>query len=122
MAKGRILSFKYAFEGLWTAFREEPNLKIHVLFMVLVVFLGLIFNLPTWQWIVVIFAIGLVITMELTNTAIETIVDAFVAEHHPSAKRAKDIASGAVLITALTAAIIGFIIFLPYFKTFLNFN
>ncbi len=115
MAHGRILSFKYALEGIWTAVKEEPNLKIHVFIMVLVILLGIYFNLKVWEWIVVIFAIGLVITLELTNTAIETVVDSFTEQHHPGAKRAKDVASGAVLIMALTAASIGLIIFLPYF-------
>lgn len=115
MARGRILSFKYALEGIWTALKEEPNLKIHVLIMSLVIFFGVIFNISVLEWVFVIFAIGMVITLELTNTAIETIVDSFTQDSHPGAKRAKDIASGAVLVMALTAASIGLIVFLPYF-------
>ena len=115
MAHARILSFKYALEGIWTAVKEEPNIKIHLLIMTLVILFGIYFNLTILEWIIVIFCIGMVITLELTNTAIETVVDSFIDKEHPGAKRAKDVASGAVLVMALTAAAIGLIIFLPYF-------
>ncbi len=64
----------------------------------------------------IIFAIGLVISAEMINTAIETLTDLISPEHHDKAGRAKDIAAGAVLIAAISAAIIGIIIFLPYLK------
>ncbi len=114
MAHGRILSFKYALEGLWTALKEEPNLKFHLLAMTTVVAGGVYFELKVGEWLAVVFAIGLVITLELTNTAIETIVDSFTQADHPGAKRAKDIASAAVLVMALTSAIIGLLVFLPH--------
>mgnify|MGYP001618136644 FL=1 len=63
---------------------------------------------------IIIFLIGFVIAVELTNTAIETVVDAFTDKEHPGAKLAKDISAGAVLIASITSAIIGMIIFLPY--------
>lgn len=113
--KFSILSFKYAFEGLVTAFKEEPNLKFHFLAGILVIILGFVYRISKNDWITIIFLVGFVIIVELTNTAIEAVVDAFTDKEHPGAKLAKDISAGAVLVSAATAAIIGIIIFLPYF-------
>ena len=62
--------------------------------------------------------IALVLTLELTNTAIEAIVDSFTEEQHPRAKYAKDISAAAVLILAIAAVIVGLVIFLPYLVKF----
>lgn len=110
----RILSFKYAFSGIITALKEEPNLKFHFLAGLLVIITSLILNISRDDWLTIIFLIGFVISLELTNTAIEAIVDAFTDKEHPGAKLAKDISAGAVLIAAITSAILGIIIFLPY--------
>lgn len=115
-AKGRILSFKYAFEGLYAAFKEEPNLKFHFIFALLVITMAYYFQISIRDWIIIIIMIGLVLTLELTNTAIEAIVDSFTPEQHPRAKYAKDIGAAAVLITAITAAIVGLTIFWPYLQ------
>lgn len=116
--KRRILSFKYALDGILAAFKEEPNLKLHFLFGLLVIALAFVLNLSPLEWTIIIILIGLVISVELTNTAIETVVDAFVDRSHQGAKLAKDISAGAVLITALTAAVSGSIIFLPHLLAF----
>ncbi len=112
----RILSFKYAFEGLYAAFKEEPNLKFHFFFALLVITAGFYFQISSLDWIFIIIMTGLVLTLELTNTAIEAIVDSFTPEQHPRAKYAKDIGAAAVLITAISASIVGIIIFLPYLR------
>lgn len=112
--KKRALSFKYAFEGIWVALIEEPNLKFHLIAAILVIFLGLYYSISYIEWLIVITIIGMVIAIELTNTAIETIVDSFTLHSHPGAKKAKDIAAGAVLVVSLTAICIGIIIFFPY--------
>lgn len=109
-----ILSFKYAFEGLYDAFKEEPNLKFHFAFALLVIAAGFYFQINTLDWIIITIMIGLVLTLELTNTAIEAIVDSFTPEQHPRAKYAKDIGAAAVLITVITSVVVGLIIFLPY--------
>ena len=111
-----ILSFKYAFEGITAAIKEEPNLKFHLLVAILVVTSGIYFNVTKFEWVILIIAIGLVIALELTNTAIEAIVDSFTEEQHPKAKYAKDIAAAAVMVSAIATAIVGIIIFLPYLK------
>ncbi|SRR5258708_27162859 len=119
MASRHVLSFKYAFGGIWTAFKEEPHLKFHFLFAIFVMAASFVLNLSLFEQIIVVLVIGLVIGLELTNTAIETIVDSFTSESHPSAKKAKDVSAGAVLIICLIAAIIGVVIFLPHLLTFL---
>lgn len=110
----RALSFKYAFEGIVSALKEEPNLKFHFLIGLVVVGLGILLNITTIDWILVIILVGLVVSVELTNTAIETVVDHIIKEEHPEAKMAKDISAGAVLVVSITAAIAGILIFLPY--------
>ncbi len=110
----QILSFKYALDGIWSALKEEPNLKIHCLIAILVLVLSFILQLSRIDFILIIILIGLVIALELTNTSIEAVVDSLTQEEHPGAKLAKDISAGAVLIVSLTAAVTGIIIFLPY--------
>ncbi|MBI2196890.1 diacylglycerol kinase family protein [Candidatus Daviesbacteria bacterium] len=112
----RVLSFKYALVGVVSALKEEPNLKFHFVAALLVILLSFILSLSRTDWMIVIFLIGFVISVELTNTAIEAVVDAFTDKEHPGAKLAKDISAGAVLVAALTSLVVGIIIFLPYIK------
>ena len=106
-------SFKYAFEGIISSLKTEQNLKIHFLIMILVIIAGIILKISAFEWIVCIILFGLVISFELINTAIETTVDLAMPDKHPKAKLAKDISAGAVLILAITAIIVGLIIFIP---------
>lgn len=115
-SNSKILSFKYALVGIATALKGEPNMKFHFFVSLVVVALALVLKLSKSDWISIIFLIGFVISLELTNTAIEAVVDAFTDKEHPGAKMAKDIAAGAVLVAALTSMILGTIIFLPYIK------
>lgn len=112
--KGRILSFKNAFEGIWVALKQEPNLKIHLTVATLVLALAIMLKVTKTDFILIVILIGLVVAVELTNTAIETVVDSFTQKEHPGAKLAKDVSSGAVLFIAISAAAAGIIIFLPY--------
>ena len=88
--------------------------------MVLVIISGFIFKISITEWIICIVLFGLVITAELINTAIETTVDIVMPEKNEKAKLAKDIAAGAVLVSAITSAIIGIIIFLPRIINIIN--
>lgn len=106
-------SFKYAIEGFKTSFKTERNMKIHILMTILVIILGYIFKISTIEWIICILLCGLVITAELINTSIETIVDMITPYKNEKAKTAKDIAASAVFVIAITSAIIGIIIFFP---------
>lgn len=111
--KKLINSFKFAFKGIGSCIRSERNMKIHFTMMILVVLLGIILNISMWEWIICFILFGLVISLEMVNTAIETVVDLVSPTFNEQAGRAKDIAAGAVLVNAIVAFIIGLIIFLP---------
>lgn len=111
--KKLIYSFKYAFEGIFTGFKQEQNMKIHVAIMLLVIILGVVLKISALEWIICIILFGVVISAELFNTAIEQTVNIAMPEINEKAKIAKDVSAGAVLIIAISAAIIGLIIFVP---------
>ncbi len=108
-----IKSFKYAFEGILTGIKEERNMKIHISIMILVIIFGILLKISKIEWIICIALFGIVISMEMINTAIENTVDLITKEKNEQAKVAKDVAAGAVLVSAIVSAIIGLIIFLP---------
>lgn len=116
----RIRSFKYAFRGIWVLVQSQHNAWIHALATVIVVITGLFFHIsvPEWCWLILVMM--LVWVAEALNTAIEFLADATVAEYHPLIEKVKDIAAGAVLITAIGAVIIGALIFYPYFKNLVS--
>jgi diacylglycerol kinase (ATP) len=106
-------SFGYAFQGIGNTIRSERNIKIHLTVMTLVIVFGIFLHLSVTEWFVCLILFGQVISLELVNTAIEAAVDLATKEKHPLAKKAKDAAAGAVLVSAIFAAIIGLIIFIP---------
>ncbi len=106
-------SFVYAFHGLCFAIKSQHNLLIHLSMVFLVVVVGMFFTLSQNEWIVVTLSIGLVISTEIINTAIEELVDMIHPNKHPNAGRIKDLAAGAVLVSAIAAAVAGLIIFVP---------
>lgn len=108
-----LKSFGFAFEGIFNTFRSERNIKIHGAFMVAVVICGFIFRISLAEWFFCLVLFGLVTSLELVNTAIEAVVDLATKEQKPLAKKAKDAAAGAVLVSAIFAAIIGLFIFVP---------
>ncbi len=108
--------FRYAINGLITAFKSELNLKVHAIATILVLLAGWYFEITAIEWIIVVLAIGLVISSEMINTAIEYFVDLVSPEIHPTAGKIKDISAGAVLVAAVVAFIAGLIIFLPKIK------
>lgn len=108
-----LLSFVYAIEGIIVSIKEERNIKIHLLAIIVTIIMGIIYKISQTEWIVCIILFGLVISSELLNTAIENTVDLVTEEKKPFAKKAKDAAAGAVLINSIIAAIIAFIIWIP---------
>ena len=106
-------SLGYAISGIIQCIQKERNIKIHLVFMFLVIICGFHFQLSITEWLVCILLFGLVISLELVNTAIEAVVDLCTQEYHPLAKIAKDTAAGAVLISAIASVVIGLIIFVP---------
>lgn len=116
----RIKSFGFAFNGLRILFHEEHNSRIHFFASVLVVIAALLFKLNTYEWIAIIFSIGMVVTAEIINTAVENIADFLTTEQNNHIKKIKDLAAVAVLVSALTALTIGLIIFLPKITAWAN--
>ena len=112
-SKNVISSFKYAFQGMFSALKTERNLKIHVTIMILVIIAGIVLKISKIEWIICIILFGLVIGGEMLNSAIETVVDIAMPDINLKAKFAKDAAAGAVLVCAIASAIIGFMIFGP---------
>lgn len=111
--KKRIQSFGHAFRGIRMVFGSEINMMIHLAVAALVVLFGIYLQISLIEWLVCILCFGLVISAEMFNTAIETFIDLVSPDHHPLAGKAKDIAAGAVLVSAIFAAIAGLIIFIP---------
>jgi diacylglycerol kinase (ATP) len=93
--------------------RTQANARIHAVAAAAVVVAGFVFHISAGEWCAVVAAIGLVLTAEAINTAVEAVVDLASPEVHPLAGRAKDVAAGAVLIAALVSVIIGLLVFGP---------
>lgn len=108
-----IKSFYYAFQGIISSLKQEKNMKVHIIIMLIVIICGIIFKISKIEWIICIILFALVISLELVNTSIEKTVDLITQEKNEIAKIAKDVAAGAVLVAAIAAAIIGLLIFVP---------
>lgn len=109
----RLKSFGFAFNGLIILFREEHHSRIHFIAAFLAVSAGIWLKISTIEWVSIVIAIGLVITLEIFNSAIERIADFISPEKHEMIKKIKDLAAAGVLVGSLTSLTIGLIIFLP---------
>ena len=109
-----ISSLEFALTGIFTAFKEEKNMRSHVLSALAAIIAGLIFRISVTEWLLLLLSIFLVIAFEIMNSAVENVVD-LASDYHFSmrAKNAKDMAAGAVLVVSVFAVITGLIIFLP---------
>ena len=107
-------SFKYAFEGIHYAFRNDQNLLVHLLVAFLVINVSIALHVSHYEMGILGLTMMMVITAEMVNSAIEKMVDLITKEHRQEAKIAKDVAAGMVLVTAIAAAIIGTLILFPY--------
>lgn len=109
-----INSLEFALQGLKTVYNEERNMRKHIVMGGLAILAGLVFRLNRFEWLWLFLAIFSVIVTEIINTAFENVVDMFTNYHfHPIGKKIKDMAAGAVLLTAILAVIIGMLLFLP---------
>jgi diacylglycerol kinase len=108
-----IVSFQNAFAGLWYALRTQRNARIHLLASLLVFTAGLLLGLEWQSWCFLILAVTLVWMAELSNTAIEAVVDLLSPEYHPLAKSAKDVKAGVVVVATLGAVGIGILVLGP---------
>ena len=109
----RVKSFQYAFEGWWYVLRTQHNAWIHAVISFAVLGMGFWLKLSTQDWAIIILAMMAVWMAEFMNTALEALVDMASPEFHPLAKVAKDVAAAAVLVGALGAVLVGFLIMGP---------
>lgn len=110
---GLIKGFLHAWHGVLYVFEHERNARIHLVFAIIAFCLGVALQVSDVELAAIFFAVILVFFAEVTNTAIEKTLDLIDAKEHPQIKLIKDMAAGAVLITAVAAATIGFVIFVP---------
>lgn len=109
-----IAGFGYAFSGLWYALRTQRNVRVHVAIALLAIALGIALRISAVEFAMIFVAITGVFISEMFNTVIEICVDLASPEYHPLAKIAKDVAAGAVLLSAMLAVVIGLFVFGPH--------
>jgi diacylglycerol kinase (ATP) len=124
MKRARTLgeSFFYAISGMLYAFRTQRNIKIHFMTALLVIIFGYLLKLSIMELLALSITIALVLVAEMINTAIETVVDMYTQEYHPLAAVAKNVAAGAVLISAINAIFVGYLIFYKRIVILLSFK
>jgi len=109
-----IRSLGYAMQGLREGMRQR-NMQIHTVCILLVLAFSILFQISSMEWMAVLLCIGIVISSELLNTAIEYIVNWISPEHHPKAAKIKDLGAAAVLVSAIVSLLVAAIIFGPRF-------
>lgn len=109
----RLKSVRYAFKGALLLLKTEASIKIQFVIAIAVTLAGFYYNISLTEWVIQLLCIGIVMSIEGVNTAIEAIADFIHPEHHNKIGLIKDIAAGAVFIASFFAIIIGFIIYIP---------
>ena len=113
--KARIKSFQFAFAGLYQFFKSEQNAWIHLAATITVIIMSFVFSITKNEAIALVFATGFVWVAEIFNTAIEKIMDFITVGKNQKIKLIKDLSAAAVLVAAVTAAVIGCLVFIPKF-------
>lgn len=109
-----IAGFGYAFHGLWYALRTQRNARVHCVVAILVTIAGILLRISALGFAMLFITIAGVFIAEMFNTVIEVCVDLAQPEYHPLAKIAKDVAAGAVLLSAMLAVVVGLFVLGPY--------
>lgn len=109
-----VASFRYAFAGVWWTLTSQRNMRIHVALALAAFLLGALLRLSAVEFAVIALTVAVVLAAEMLNTVVEAAVDLASPEFHPLARIAKDVAAGAVLVTAGGAVAVGLFIFLPH--------
>lgn len=109
--KRLVDSFNFAIEGLISALKNEKHMKVHILAAIIIVILAIVINASKVEILIISLSVSFVIITELVNTAVEAIIDLVSPERHPLAKLAKDVAAGAVLVAAINALCVGYLLF-----------
>ena len=111
----RLKGCGYAFKGALLLLRREASIQVQAVIGIIMTFAGFYFEISATEWILQVFAIGLVMSIEGLNTAAEEIADFVHPDFHNKIGFIKDVAAGAVFFAAVTAVIIGCIIYIPKF-------
>lgn len=111
--KNLLQALKNAMQGIKYVFHNERNLKIQLVFAILAIAVSVFLKLTHLEWILLCLTIGMVLFAELVNTAIEIVLDVYSEKYNENIKNAKDISSGAVLLTSIISVAIGGILWIP---------
>jgi len=114
MLRKKLESFRHALSGLLVAWREEANFKIEIVFGITALFFGFLLRITHIEFIIVLFVIGFVLATEALNTALEEFCDMVKSDPDPHIAKIKDLAAAAVLVSSVTAFVIGGVIFIPH--------
>ena len=109
----RLKSVHYAYRGAMLLLKTEASIQMQFVIAVLVIIAGFYFNISTTEWVLQCLAIGMVMSIEGVNTAIESLADFIHPEYHDKIGFIKDISAGAVFIAAMVAIVVGIIIYFP---------
>lgn len=109
--KNFIEAWKNAFSGIAHGFKTQRNLRVQLVAGVVVTILGIILKISFTEWAILMLSVFLVLATEMMNTAVEAVVDLVTEEYSPKAKIAKDVAAGAVVLTAINAVIVSYFLF-----------
>ncbi|MBC8882587.1 diacylglycerol kinase family protein [Flavobacterium piscinae] len=112
--KGRLKSVVYALKGVYKLLVTEHSVMIQFSLGILISIAGFYFDISKNEWLIQTLCIGLVLSIEGLNTAVEKVADFVHPDYHEKIGFIKDIAAGAVFFAALTAIVIGMIIYVPY--------
>ncbi len=113
-----IDSFNYAVSGIITAIKTEKSMRMHYIIALLVLISSLFFDFNRTEFLLLLFAVSLVVISEMINTAIERTIDLITKEFHPLARLVKDVAAGAVLIATINSLIVGYLLFFERLSLF----
>ena len=113
-------SIKYSLDGLVYAYRYEQSFWIHGLTTLLAIIMGIIFKIKLSEWAIIFIALGIILALELINTAIEAAVDLTTSKIHPLAKIAKDCGSAASFVMSIVSIVISLFVFGPYLMEILE--
>jgi diacylglycerol kinase len=108
-----VRSFGFAFEGLATLVRTQPNFRIHLVAACAALLLGIVLKLPLPEMALIVLTAGVVLVVEALNTCLETLCDLVSPTYHPLVKKCKDVSAAAVLISAVAAVGVAALLFLP---------
>lgn len=111
----RLKGISYSFKGALLLLRHEASIQVQAVIAIIIIFAGFYFKISTTEWMLQIFAIGLVMSIEGMNTVAEEIADFVHPDFHNKIGFIKDVAAGAVFFAAITAIVIGCIIYIPKF-------